>query len=105
MLAIPWSNHTEAFNQPEWMPIYDGRAEALDRKLSKADIDLVRQQALPRAKNVLAEGSDFNVEGMAQGAFTRKGAAQKAFLYRYRSTGHNFATNGIAVFEDGKLVA
>ena len=40
-----------------------------------------------------------------EGSFTRPHAKQKAILYQYCMTGHNFADNGIVVFEGDHVTA
>jgi hypothetical protein len=47
----------------------------------------------------------FIIRQGAEGSFTRPHAKQKAILYQYCMTGHNFADNGIVVFEDDRVVA
>lgn len=48
---------------------------------------------------------DFRVISIARGSFTRPGSAQRAILYSYCITGHNFGRDGFAVLEDGAVVA
>lgn len=51
--------------------------------------------------------SDFQPAGLdaAPGSFTRPKAEQKAILYKYCAFGHDMALDGIAVIENGRLVA
>jgi hypothetical protein len=69
-------------------------------------------------KNILAaarrhwkdQGEDcdpggFTILNGVEGAFTRPHAKQKAILYQYCMTGHNFADNGIVVFEGDHVAA
>ena len=90
-------------------PVYDGRAEAQSSAPSEAEAQLVRRHALPAAQR-LWQGDrscqpEFQIVGAAGGSFTRPKAAQRAVLYRFCATGHNFANNGIAVLEGGGVVA
>lgn len=45
----------------------------------------------------------FRVIGVAEGSFTKPHASQKAILYQYCVTAHNFALDGIAVLEKGDI--
>jgi hypothetical protein len=61
---------------------------------------------LKRATEFWECDPEFDVyDAPGQGSFTARGARQKAFLYRYSSSGHNFANDGIAIVQNGKLVA
>src|SRR2546422_7267099 len=42
---------------------------------------------------------------VAKGSFTRPGANQDAILYKYCETAHNFALDGLAIIEEGRVVA
>lgn len=89
--------------------VYDGRADAKGSKPSNAEAQLTREQALPAARqfwgnsNACMEG--FEIIDAASGSFTRAGANQRAILYRFCVTGHNFANNGIVIIEEGKIVS
>jgi hypothetical protein len=90
--------------------IYDGRKESLAGTPTKAEEALVRKLCFLRARafwkdDKSCDAASFTVLSCAAGSFTRRGAGQKAFLYQYCLTGHNFATNGIAILEGRKLVA
>jgi hypothetical protein len=89
--------------------VYDGRAEARASTPSNTDVQLVRRYALPKARR-LWRGNDactegFEVIGVATGSFTKANTEQRAVLYRFCVTGHNFANNGIAIIEGGSVVA
>lgn len=77
---------------------------------SKADEVVMNEQVLPAARRAW-RGKDpecdeaFRIVGAAQGSFTRPKAVQEAVLYTYCATGHNFARNGLAIIENGELVA
>ncbi len=77
---------------------------------SKVDETVLSQDALPAARQAW-RGKDpecdeeFRIVGAAQGSFTRPKTVQDAILYTYCTTGHNFARNGLAVVENGELVA
>jgi hypothetical protein len=88
-----------------WVSIYDGRLAMVPAEISKADETILKQQALVQADNQMHGGvSEFEILDQAQGAFTKKGAAQKLFLYRYVQNGHYACTNGLVVIESGKVV-
>jgi hypothetical protein len=93
----------------EWQLLYDGRVVKDKARISTADEQVLRQIALPQAVKTWKESNncdpEFKVLDIAQGSFTAKGTSQKVFLYRYCEIGHNMGTNGIAVLQNGKIVA
>ncbi len=103
-LMFAGDTHLEAIAAPTARPIIDGRIQKADPKITKAEQALVKRKVLTRAKDFWQCDSEFEVCGKTEGFFTSRRAKQTAFLYRYNSTGHNFANDGIAVFENGKLV-
>lgn len=48
---------------------------------------------------------DFQLLSKCVGAFTRPGAKQVAYLYSWCETGHSLGIGGVAIMENGKLVA
>ncbi len=89
--------------------VADGRSDTpAAAGATDAEERLVKSRSLPKARQYwpaeMCEES-FSVLGAAAGSFTRAGARQRAVLYRYCVTGHDFANNGIAVFEGGRIVA
>ena len=89
--------------------VYDGRAEGKASTPSSAEVQLVKRGALPKARQIWRNDEscqeNFEVVDVASGSFTKTDAAQKAVLYRFCVTGHDFANNGIAIIENGKIVA
>jgi len=89
--------------------VYDGRAETKNSTASSSDVQVVRRFALPKARRFWRgnAGCDesFEVIGVASGSFTKTNTEQRAVLYRFCVTGHNFASNGIAIIEGGSMVA
>ena len=82
-------------------------------RVSKADEALFKQQILPAAKRHWRgksggcdkdDSMNFQIVDAARGPFTRPDAKQEAILYRYCSTGHNFALDGLAIVENGRVV-
>jgi hypothetical protein len=94
----------------ELLPVFDARAVTEPAALSGADEKLMKDVVLPAAGAFwgmdcpFAEGAGRIIDA-APGAFTRPGVSQLAILYRQCEYGHNFARNGIAVIEDGRLAA
>jgi hypothetical protein len=90
-------------------PLYDARLSPSVVKLSAAEDALLDREVRPAARQVWkgTEGcaDEFSVMDAAAGSFTRPKAQQKAFLYRFCTTGHGFGGSGLAVVEDGKIVA
>lgn len=48
---------------------------------------------------------NFEPIDVASGSFTKPNTSQQAVLYRFCVTGHDFANNGIAIMENGRVVA
>ncbi len=95
-------------------PIFDGRLELKATKLSPAEEALMTSTILPAARTYWKARErdqdcmpDFKSEALdvAAGSFTRAKAEQKAILYKYCVIGQDQALNGIAIVEDGRLVA
>lgn len=91
-------------------PIYDARKSPQPTKVSSLEMAILNRDVKPAAKrfwNKRGEEceSEFEAIDVAQGSFTKASSAQKVILYRYCPTGHNFALNGVAIFEDGRLVS
>lgn len=74
-----------------------------------ADQALLRRDLLPEARRLWArvEGcrDQFQAIDAADGSFTRRGAEQRAVLYRFCETGHGFARGGVAIVQRGRVVA
>jgi hypothetical protein len=90
-------------------PIHDARSSPRATRVSKADQVLLKKEALPAARRVWRDNAaacegEFRITEAATGSFTRPAASQRAILYQYCETGHNFALNGIAVTEGGRVV-
>lgn len=91
-------------------PIYDARRSPESAKTPDAEVAILKRIIRPIDRKYWGKLSDncdgeFELIDVAQGAFTKPQSSQKAFLYRYCATGHNFALNGIAVLEDGQIAA
>jgi hypothetical protein len=94
----------------ELRPIYDGRKLLEATKVSAQEEALLKRAILPVAAQYWKKkgkdcDAEFEIIDAAQGSFTRATSKQKAVLYRYCMTGHNFALNGIAVLENGEVAA
>jgi hypothetical protein len=97
----------------------DLRPAPKSARLSNQEQALIRTEILPAAREYWRGRSascnrngpdgfpdDFRIDpSVAPGSFTRPRATQKAILYSYCQTGHNFAYNGIVVFEADRVVA
>jgi len=103
-----------SLNAQEIKPIYDARLSLKPATPSGEIEQIFNNEIIPEAKAYWSENSDKKIANdsekpviidIANGAFTRPGAIQKAVLYRYCSKGHNFGLNGIAILEDMKLKA
>lgn len=92
----------------ELKPVSDGRDNAETAKPAEKYKSLIEQSALPKArqhwKNSEACQEEFSIVAETSGSFTKANSSQTAVLYRYCTTGHNFANNGIAIIENGKII-
>ena len=95
----------QAFALP--IPIFDGRADNKLRKISAAESKSVEAAVSPGAKRQWKDTCDaaFEIRSVCDGAFTKPGSRQSAFLYSWCETGHALGVGGIAIMENGKMVA
>jgi hypothetical protein len=109
ILFISFLTEANSVHAQSLQAVYDGRAEQSAATPSSVDAQLIKCYALPKARQVWRNSEvcqeDFNVVDVANGSFTKANAVQRAVLYRFCITGHNLANNGIAIIEDGKIVA
>lgn len=87
--------------------IYDGRIDSKLRKISEAESKSVEAAVTPSAMSKWEKSCDaaFEIKSVCDGAFTKAGSKQSAFLYSWCETGHALGMGGIAIMEKGKLVA
>jgi len=89
--------------------IYSALDEYRPTPVPAANQDIVRRDVLPVARRLWGrvEGclEEFRVIDAAYGAFTEAGMSQRAILYRFCETGHDFAKGGIAITQAGRVVA
>ncbi|QQR59728.1 MAG: hypothetical protein IPG59_09650 [Candidatus Melainabacteria bacterium] len=87
--------------------IYDGRVDRKLRKISEAESKAVEAAVTPSAKRKWEKSCEqaFEIKSVCDGAFTKAGSKQSAFLYSFCETGHALGMGGIAIMEKGKLVA
>lgn len=100
-------------------PEFDDSLPGLPAKssiLSVAEDALIKSEILPAARQYWKERSvncdssgslGFRIVNTSpvRGSFTKPHASQKAILYTYCVTGHNFANNGVVVFEADHVAA
>lgn len=92
--------------------IIDGRASTERNTPSAADVALLEREVMPVAQQIWeieqqTPGCEntFGIVDFTTGYFTDTEVEQKAFLYQYCNTGHNFAKNGIAIVRGDRVVA
>ena len=90
--------------------IYDPVRVAPEKNFTDDDEELVKTGVLPKIRDRWSDdsscdGGNLNVIGAVDGSFTKKGAAQQAIVYEMCQTGNGLANDGIAIFENGKIVA
>jgi len=89
--------------------INDPTVEAPKLQLSEAEKTIFEKQVLPVVKpkldsDLCDEGTQ-EITGRAEGSFTRPGASQTLLFYQYCQTGNGLGSVGVAVIENGKVVA
>lgn len=90
--------------------LYDPLAKLPEANHSPADEQLVKDKLVPKAAQRWKEYESCNVEnlsivGAVDGSFTRAGAKQRAIVYEVCQTGNGWANNGVAIIENGNVVA
>jgi hypothetical protein len=89
--------------------INDPTVEAARLQLSQAEQNLFEKRILPEAAARLAsdlcDQAEPEVTGRAEGSFTRSGAKQTLLFYQYCQTGNGIGSVGVAIIENGKLIA
>lgn len=87
--------------------IFDGRADNKLRKITDAESKTVEAAVSPGAKRQWKDSckAAFEIKSVCDGAFTKPGAKQSAFLYSWCETGHALGIGGIAIMEKGRLAA
>jgi hypothetical protein len=102
-----------AFPAQDVRPVYDARLTPKAVALPAAEESIVRREVARTARaiwglrlqNCDSDSGKPDIIDHAQGSFTRQGASQTAILYRYCTTGHNFALDGIAIIEHDQIVS
>lgn len=89
-------------------PFFDGRLSLQPTQPSNTERISLQKTVRLAAREAWSDAEycndEFSVTDTASGTFTRPRANQRLFLYQFCTTGHNFANNGLAVFESGRLV-
>ncbi|HET7460815.1 MAG TPA: hypothetical protein VFJ82_06195 [Longimicrobium sp.] len=89
--------------------IYSALEDFRPTPVPAANEQMVRRDVLPVVRRLWGRvdgcREEFRVVGAAYGAFTEAGMSQRAILYRFCETGHDFARGGIAITQAGRVVA
>jgi hypothetical protein len=91
-------------------PIFDARLILEETKASKQELKVFKREIEPAAvkfwkqKGKECDEPELEVIDIAKGSFTKASSNQEAILYKYCTTGHNFALDGIAVLENDHVV-
>jgi len=88
----------------------DPTVEAPKLTVSDSEKALFEKHVVPEAREKLDaslcdEGGSPEITGRTTGAFTRPGAVQTLLFYQFCQTGNGLGSVGVAVIEDGKVVA
>jgi hypothetical protein len=90
--------------------LYDPIAKVPEASRTEAEEQFVKEELVPKVRARWSEdsscdGGNLNIVGAVDGSFTRAGAKQRAIVYELCQTGNGFANNGVAVVENGRVVA
>lgn len=90
--------------------LYDPASKLPENTHGKADAQLVKSKLVPKVVELWSEdegcdGSNLEIIGAVDGAFTKIATRQRAIVYELCQTGNGFANNGIAVVERGRVIA
>lgn len=90
--------------------LYDPVSKLPERGHTDAEEKIVRDKLVPKAAARWSEieacdGGSLNIIGAVDGSFTKAGAKQRVLLYELCQTGNGLANNGLAVIENGRVVA
>lgn len=89
--------------------LFNATGEHHPTAVRPGDLALVRRDVLPAARRLWGRVAGcreaFRALDSAYGAFTERGMAQHAVLYRFCETGHDVARGGVAIVQAGRVVA
>jgi hypothetical protein len=84
-------------------------AKPIQPTLAAAEKNLMQRSVLPKVRKILASDicneTDYDVVSTIKGSFTKAGAEQTLVYYQYCVTGNGLGSTGVAVLENGKVVA
>jgi len=84
-------------------------AKPVQPTLAAAEKNLMQRSVLPKVRKILASDicneTDYDVVSTIKGSFTKAGAEQTLVYYQYCVTGNGLGSTGVAVLENGKVVA
>jgi hypothetical protein len=92
-------------------PIFDARKIQKESKPTKQEIALLKREVESAAatfwkkRGKICDEPQLEVIDVTMGSFTKSKSNQEAILYKYCTTGHNFALDGIAILENNHVVA
>jgi hypothetical protein len=76
---------------------------------SAAEESLITRSVLPKARKLWAEDEtcteEFEIAGVAKGAFTKANAGQTLIFYQFCQIGNGFGHNGLVLIENGKIAS
>jgi hypothetical protein len=77
--------------------------------LTTAERSLIKRNILPKVRKILASDicneTDYQLVSAIKGSFTKAGAQQTFVYYQYCVTGNGLGSTGVAVLENGKVMA
>jgi len=96
-------------NSQSLVVVNEPGAKPVRPTLTAAETNLMQRSVLPKVRKILASDecteTDYDVVSTVKGAFTKAGAQQTLVYYQYCVTGNGLGSTGVAVLENGKVIA
>lgn len=109
LLAVIFCGSVGAYAQGT-VVLYNPVAKLPETSHQPEEEELIKTVVVPKAAAKWKDtdscsGDNLNIVGAVDGSFTKAGVKQRAVVYELCQTGNGFANNGIAVIENGRIVA
>lgn len=89
--------------------INDPTITATPISASAAEENLIKTKVLPKARELWSDNDvcteEFQIAGVAKGAFTKANARQTLIFYQFCQVGNGFGHNGLVLIENGRVAA
>lgn len=104
---VAWLMSLSIFGQASVL-VNDPTIEPTKTVLTAAEKSLMDKSILPKVREKLVGGAceeSIEISSRVQGAFTKAGANQTLIFYQFCQTGNGFGSAGVAIIENGTVVA